>query len=262
LRGLDPLGLRAYADRVQAALRKSLREGKNRSNWASPNAAYEGAMRNLAAKALDPQSREFLGSFLPFAERVATLGAQNSVVQLAMKMTLPGAPDTYQGSESWNLNMIDPDNRRPIDYRKLKDMADELSAGLSSVKGRAVLFTDLLGSWQDGRIKMAVTLLLLGLRRDRGSFFADAGYEPIPIRGDNSDWALGYFRVGGNRRFAVLIARFPGLREAYSGWRASAVLPWGRWTDLVFGRKIQVSGEMPLRELLDPLPFALLESAG
>jgi (1->4)-alpha-D-glucan 1-alpha-D-glucosylmutase len=262
LRAPDPAGLMAYAARVQAALQKSLREGKHRSNWASPNAAYEDAMRAFAAEALDPHSGGFLGSFLPFAERVATLGVQNSVAQLAMKMTLPGAPDIYQGSESWNLSMVDPDNRRPIDYRKLKDMAAELSPRLTSVKERAVLFTDLLGSWPDGRIKMAVTLLLLGLRRRRESFFADAGYEPIPIRGDNSDWALGYVRVGGNRRLAVLIARFPGLREANSGWCATAALPQGPWTDLVFGRKIQLNGETSLRELLDPLPFAVLESAG
>ena len=261
LRAPDPAGLKAYAARIQAALQKSLREGKHRSNWASPNAAYEDAMRDFAAKALDPQGSGFLGSFLPFAERIATLGVQNSLVQLAMKMTLPGAPDIYQGSESWNLNMIDPDNRRPIDYRKLKDMAVELAPRLASVKERAALFRDLLGSWQDGRIKMAVTLLLLGLRRSRGSFFADAGYEPIPIRGDNSDWAIGYLRAGSNRRVAVLVGRFPGLREANFGWRASPLLPRGSWTDLVFGRKIPPKGEMSLCELLDPLPFAVLESA-
>jgi (1->4)-alpha-D-glucan 1-alpha-D-glucosylmutase len=261
LRSPDSAGLKAYAARIQAALQKSLREGKHRSSWASPNAAYEDAMRDFAAKALDLQSGGFLSIFLPFAERIATLGVQNSLIQLAMKMTLPGAPDNYQGSESWNLDMIDPDNRRPIDYRKLEDMAAELSSRLTSVGERAALFTDLLRSWQDGRIKMAVTLLLLGLRRRLGSFFADAGYEPIPIRGDNSDWAIGYLRVGSNRRVAVLVGRFPGLREANSGWRASPLLPRGAWTDLVFGRKIPLNSKISLREHLEPLPFAVLESA-
>jgi (1->4)-alpha-D-glucan 1-alpha-D-glucosylmutase len=135
--------------------------------------------------------------------------------------------------------MVDPDNRRPIDYRLLKDMVAELSPRLTSVKERAVLFTDLLGSWPDGRIKNDLASSRVSPRQ--GSFFADAGYEPIPIRGDNSDWALGYLRMASDRRLAVLIARFPGLREANSRWRASAVLPKALWTDLVFGRKRQVS---------------------
>ena len=123
----DAEGLAAYAERIKGALIKSLREAKAHSTWAAPNPAYEEAMLGLAGLALDPtRSAAFLGAFLPFAERVARLGAQNSLAQTVLKLTLPGVPDIYQGTELWDLSLVDPDNRRPVDYALRQRLLEEI----------------------------------------------------------------------------------------------------------------------------------------
>ena len=123
----DAEGLAAYAERINGALIKSLREAKAHSTWAAPNPAYEEAMLGLAGLALDPaRSAAFLGAFLPFAERVARLGAQNSLAQTVLKLTLPGVPDIYQGTELWDLSLVDPDNRRPVDYALRQRLLEEI----------------------------------------------------------------------------------------------------------------------------------------
>ena len=115
--------LKAYGARIHAALEKSLREAKRRSSWAAPNAEYEEAMQAFAREAL--RSDGFLSSFLPFVQRVARLGVQNSLAQTAAKLTVPGVPDIYQGCELWDLSLVDPDNRRPVDFaRREAEMAD------------------------------------------------------------------------------------------------------------------------------------------
>ena len=112
-------GLEAYQSRVLAALEKSLREGKQRSSWPAPDVEYEEAIRAFAREAMRADGG-FLANFLPFVERVARLGAQNSLVQTALKLTIPGVPDLYQGCEFWNLSLVDPDNRRLPALREAK----------------------------------------------------------------------------------------------------------------------------------------------
>ena len=261
---LDPLdldGLQDFSSRLEAALEKSLREGKQRSGWAAPNVAYEDAVRAFVRSALDPDGGAFLASFLPFVRRVAALGVQNSLAQLAMKMTLPGLPDIYQGCELWNLSMVDPDGRRPVDFSGLREMIGELEPRLASVAERPALVRELLDDWKDGRIKLVLTILLLRIRREREAFFREARYEPVTIRGDQAQCALGYVRSKGDDRIVVLVARFPGRREALPAWSASALIPEGEWTDLIFGTRVRSNGEVTLPDLLSPLPFALLERA-
>jgi (1->4)-alpha-D-glucan 1-alpha-D-glucosylmutase len=157
--------------------------------------------------------------------------------------------------------MVDPDSRRPVDHRMLRDWVSELEPRLARTDDRLAVVGDLLDNWRDGRVKLALTLLLLRLRRDHEALFAGGSYEPVAIRGEHSDLAFGYMRSGAGRRLAVLIARFPGRREANPEWTASALLPEGQWTDALFGRPIEPSGEVALSALLTPLPFAVLESA-
>ena len=154
-------GLEAYRSRIHAALEKALREGKLRSNWAAPNLEYEAAMQAFAAEALRPEGG-FLASFLPFVERIARLGVQNSLVQTALKLTAPGVPDIYQGCELWDLSLVDPDNRRAVDYREREAALAKLGPRLEAEEERAELFEALLATWRDGRIKLAMTALLLG----------------------------------------------------------------------------------------------------
>jgi (1->4)-alpha-D-glucan 1-alpha-D-glucosylmutase len=120
------------------------------------------------------------------------------------------------------------------------------------------LFATLMDDWQDGRAKVATTALLLTLRRDEPELFANGDYQPLVIEGDRSDWAFGYVRTSGDRKLAVVMARYPAHREAEREWNAQAQLPEARWFDLFRGRDADIGA--PLREWLNPLPFAVLLS--
>ena len=257
----DPEALEDYGRRLAGALEKSVREAKLHSSWTAPDAAYEEALQALARDALDASRGGFLGSFLPFAQRVARLGVQNSLVQLVMKLTLPGMPDLYQGSELWDLSLVDPDNRRPVDYAVREAALADLMPRLADPDARGPLLAGLLAGWQDGRIKLAVTHLLLELRRRDEPLFADGGYEALAIEGPKSDQALGYARSHGDSRLLVLVARYPGLRDADPDWQDSAApLPPGPWLDWLTGRRIE-GGTVPLAALFAHLPAAVLQPA-
>jgi (1->4)-alpha-D-glucan 1-alpha-D-glucosylmutase len=252
---LEETELEKYRGRVSEALRKSLREAKLRTSWSAPNVAYEEAMLAFARDALDPSHSAFLQRFLPFLRRVARLGVQNSLVETVMKLTLPGAPDVYQGSELWNLSLVDPDNRRPVDYQSRDRALTEILPRLERAESRSHVFADLLAHWPDGRVKLAVTALLLRLRRDRERLFKEGGYAPIAVA---SDRAFGYLRSLGDEQLAVLLARFPGSRDKDPEWRAAeAELPERLWIDVLSGRRI-AGGKTPIAPLLGVLPVAVL----
>jgi (1->4)-alpha-D-glucan 1-alpha-D-glucosylmutase len=244
----------AYGARIHAAMEKSLREAKRRSSWAAPDADYEQATQSFAKEAL--RSETFLSNFLPFTRRVARLGIENSLIQTVGKLTAPGMPDIYQGCELWDLNLVDPDNRRPVDFELRETALAELTARLKGRDQRAELFTTLMAEWQDGRAKLATTALLLSLRRNEPELFASSDYQPLVIEGDQSDWAFGYMRTSGDRKLAVVMARYPAHREAERTWNARAQLPEGRWFDLFRGQDARV--DSPLHQWLNPLPFAVL----
>ena len=134
-------------------------------------------------------------------------------------------------------------------------MAD-LAGRLKAPEQRAVLFEALMNEWQDGKAKLATTTLLLALRREEPELFGSGDYQPITIEGDRSDWAFGYVRASGDRKLAVVMARYPAHREAEPEWGATAKLPEGRWFDLFRGRDAIVGA--PLHQWLSPLPFAML----
>jgi (1->4)-alpha-D-glucan 1-alpha-D-glucosylmutase len=244
----------AYGERIHAALEKSLREAKRRSSWAAPDADYEQATQTFAKEAL--RSETFLSNFLPFMRRVARLGIENSLIQTVGKLTAPGVPDIYQGCELWDLNLVDPDNRRPVDFAVREAAIADLAPRLEAPEQRSALFKTLMDKWQDGRAKLATTALLLSLRREQPELFASSDYHPIVIEGDRSDWAFSYVRASRDQRLAVVIARYPAHREAEPGWSATARLPEGRWFDLFRGRDAVIGA--PLHEWLNPLPFAVL----
>src|SRR5271165_573537 len=135
-------GLEAYQSRIQGALAKSLREGKQRSNWPAANLEYEAAMLAFAREALRPEGG-FLTSFLRFVERIARLGVQNSLVQTALKLTAPGVPDIYQGCELWDLSVVDPDNRRAVDFCAREAAVATLAPRLETKEERAQLIESL-----------------------------------------------------------------------------------------------------------------------
>ncbi len=252
-------GLEIYRTRIHAALEKAWREGKRRSSWAAPDVEYETAMQAFAEKALRPEGG-FLAAFLPFVGRVARLGVQNSLVQTALKLMAPGVPDFYQGCELRDLSLVDPDNRRSVDYRERGAALGKVGPRLEAEKEPAGLFESLLATWQDGRIKPAVTALLLALRRERAELFAEGGYAPIETTGEEADWCVRFVRAAGESRLAVLAARFPALREEKPHWKAQAQLPNGDWFDLLRAKPFDRGA--PLSAWLGTLPLAVLAPAG
>jgi (1->4)-alpha-D-glucan 1-alpha-D-glucosylmutase len=156
----------ADAERIKAAIRKYAREAKRETSWARPNEPYEAALDSFVEACF---AEPFAGAFAPFAQRVAQLGVANSLARTVLKLTVPGVPDIYQGAELWDLNLVDPDNRRPVDYgaraEALAALGDDPAA--------------LLGSWWDGRVKLFVSHKLLELRRERPELFSSGSYVPL-----------------------------------------------------------------------------------
>ena len=201
--GLDPgdtEAVAALAERVDAAMIKSVREGKERSSWSYPNAAYEAGLQRFVAGVLDAaRPNPFLVDFAAFVGQLARPAAIASLAQLALKLTVPGVPDIYQGGELWDFSLVDPDNRRPVDWGERRRLMDEVSdASLA----------ELAGHWQDGREKLFATARLLGLRRARPALFAEGDYQPLEIgEGRNSDRVCAFSRRRGDDVLAVAVPR-------------------------------------------------------
>ncbi|HSV62029.1 MAG TPA: malto-oligosyltrehalose synthase, partial [Chthoniobacterales bacterium] len=179
LLGSWPLGAteasREYIERIQAYMAKALKEAKMNTSWIQPNEQWDSAMSDFVARVLDPSPKnKFLPTFLPVAEEIARLGAINSLSQLALKLTVPGVPDIYQGNELWDFSLVDPDNRRPVDYKRRAEMLDSLTGTAPE---------ELLQSWPDGRIKLFLTQRLLRLRRDHAALFQQGKYMPLTASG-------------------------------------------------------------------------------
>jgi len=191
---LESTRLTEFTQRLQGAMTKSLREARVRSNWILPDTAYENAVTEFIRNALNPEvSGTFLENFLPFQQRVAQMGVHNSLVQAVLKITSPGVPDFYQGSELWDLNLTDPDNRRPVDFaarRRLLDRFRRLSGA-----DRTSLLSGFLQNWHDGVIKLALLTILLNFRREKCGLFETGSYEPLHCGEGAEQPACAYLRT-------------------------------------------------------------------
>jgi (1->4)-alpha-D-glucan 1-alpha-D-glucosylmutase len=196
--------LRAFADRVAAYLLKAAREAKLHTSWANPDAAYEEALERFARLVLDPRrSRTFLENVRNSASLLAASGTTNTLAQVVLKTTAPGVPDTYQGAELWDLSLVDPDNRRPVDFALRENELRALDEALANGVSRERLAADLLASWRDGRIKLYILATLLRHRR-RAEWPAD-GYTALEPLGEQSEHVIAYARGGA----VVIVPRLP-----------------------------------------------------
>src|SRR5262249_5459104 len=160
---LDPMpnslvSLHEYRDRILTYMEKAVKEAKQHTNWINPNEEYDQAVRSFVMSLLsEVRDNPFLDSFIPFARRVAFLGRFNSLAQVVLKLTAPGVPDIYQGSEIWDYSLVDPDNRRPVNFRRRSEMLASLLPMLeASQEPQDRSVADLLANAADGRIKMYV----------------------------------------------------------------------------------------------------------
>jgi (1->4)-alpha-D-glucan 1-alpha-D-glucosylmutase len=256
----DPEALRSYAHRIRGALTKSLREAKVHTTWAAPNTAYEIAMLEFADVALEPEhAGSFLIAFLPFVERVARYGAHNTFVQTVLKLTLPGIPDIYQGAELWDFSLVDPDNRRPVDYCRRTKVLEEIEDVLQSgSEGWGSLFKN----WQDGRFKMAVVVTLLRFRRQHPDLFVSGDYRAVMAEGEQADEVCAFVRSCDGTAMLVAVARFPTRRPSGTGPDAILKIPpelaGRRWRNLLSGEEGEcLAPELATSALLQ-LPAAVL----
>ncbi|MBD5633223.1 MAG: malto-oligosyltrehalose synthase [Candidatus Eremiobacteraeota bacterium] len=184
----------AYIERIQTYLRKALREAKFRTSWTNPNAPYEDAALSFARNILTAKRGDiFFNELATLARECAAIGAVSSLAQTALKLTVPGIPDIYQGCEFWDLSLVDPDNRRPVDYALRARTLDEMAARVGRGEG-AALAAELLGSWHDGRVKAYVTWRLLQLRRERPATFLDGSYLALDTTGTRAESLVAFMR--------------------------------------------------------------------
>jgi (1->4)-alpha-D-glucan 1-alpha-D-glucosylmutase len=212
---------------------------------------------------LEPSPKnKFVPAFLPVAEEIARLGAINSLSQVALKLTVPGVPDIYQGNEIWNFSLVDPDNRRPVDYGQRQEML----ASLENASPEA-----LLREWPDGRIKLMLTQRLLRFRRERALLFERGTYLPLTVTGEFADCCVAFAREHEAKWIVVLVPRlssrvgFPPIGEK---WKDTAValslsFPRDGVTELFTGRDLAGGdGALRLSEALAILPVAVYANQG
>jgi (1->4)-alpha-D-glucan 1-alpha-D-glucosylmutase len=190
----------SFVERIQAYALKAAREAKQETSWLNPQAPYEDGIKTFVARILDSSvSGEFLESLSALAQRVALLGALNSLSQLTLKATLPGVPDFYQGTESWDLSLVDPDNRRPVDF-------------IARADALAALHTpdweQLAQSWPDGRMKLAWTAHVLKIRTELAEAFTDGDYTPLEVSGPHRDHIVAFVRRRGKNAAIVVSGRW------------------------------------------------------
>ena len=201
----------AFAERVQAYALKAAREGKEETSWLNPHARYEEGVARFISCILDSAaSAEFLDSFEGLARRISLLGALNSLSQLTLKATLPGVPDFYQGNECWDFSMVDPDNRRPVDF-----------AGRASALESLEIpdWPALVRHRDDGRLKFAWTRALLSLRQQSPDLFTMGKYLPLEVRGRDRDHIIAFARRHRREAAVVTVGRWFGrFTDAGRSW--------------------------------------------
>ena len=249
-----------FESRLIACAHKSAREAKQCSTWASPNTRYEELLTGLTLGLL--ASDEFVCSMQELHERVSPYGAQNGLSTALVRLTAPGVPDTYQGAELWNQSLVDPDNRRPVDYGDLSRRLTKLEAECRTDPLK--LAQDTLARFQDGDVKMLTTWAALQARREAPELFANGEYQPI----DAGKFLLAYSRTHG-RQVAVIAAprlsytltreKQPWALGAAWGKRELALPEAGRYRNALTGETFTVRGKkLPLAELFAHFPLALL----
>jgi (1->4)-alpha-D-glucan 1-alpha-D-glucosylmutase len=256
----DHPALGAFTERIVGYMMKAAREAKARTSWAAPDQEYEAGLARFVRRILDPQEgRAFLSDLLAFAPRIARIGAANGLAQVLLKLTVPGVPDIFQGCELWDLSLVDPDNRRPVDFALRRDALQQRADPAA-----------LLASWRDGRIKQHVIARTLALRRREPRLFETGTYEPLETAGGLADRVIAFARrsertmiiVAVPRLIAALLADHEQPCPAPAAWGdARLALPPacpGRLLDELTGRAWTPSGAIAIADALRELPVALL----
>ncbi len=270
--------------RVKDFMVKAVREAKVHSNWVQPNEPYEAACVQFVERILDPApENRFWADFLPFQREVSEYGIYNSLSQTTLKMTCPGLPDFYQGAELWDLNLVDPDNRRPVDFDKRARVLQEIQEGLDpppvgpgsaaqetpGPKVAVPLVQSLLDTREDGRIKLFLIHQGLLARREHRDLFENGDYLPASAAGRRARHIVAFFRASKDDWALVVVPRFVaslvGPGESPTGrqiWGNTRIALPGRapsaWQDALTGETLSAWGEVCVGDILTSFPVSIL----
>ncbi len=264
-----------YKERFKNFLLKAVRESKTYTDWVRPNLPYEKAVLSFIDAILDEnRQNEFLIDFRSFQKEIAFYGALNSLSQTLLKIASPGVPDFYQGMELWDFSLVDPDNRRPVDYNLRRQSLSELIE--KEQQDRKAMLEDILDRWQDGWVKLYLTYKALDQRRQMRELFRSGNYLPLAVEGKREELVIAFARRF-RGEWAVIVA--PRL---YTRLVTQPNLPlgkrvWGNdclkmpeeappeWLNVLTGRTISLTPEdkgLSLADLLEEFPVAMAVSRG
>ncbi len=232
------------AERITAYMEKATREAKQQTSWTQPNQEFEDALKSFIERIL--QSKDFIAELEGFVGRVIASGQTNSLAQTLIKCTAPGIPDTYQGSELWDLHLVDPDNRGPVDYELRRTLLSELANGMD--------VHEIMKRAEAGLPKLWILYCALNLRRAKPEWFgSSAHYEPLTVDGAKKDHLIAYSRAG------HVITLAPRLSLKLGGnWSGTTIeIPQGKWANILT-REVVTGGRLRVNALLQRFPVALL----
>lgn len=261
----DAEGTAMLAERMAQYMLKAVREAKVHTSWTAQNGAYEQAIESFTRGALDPaRAKTFLQNFVARCAPVFVAGAINSLAQTAIKLTAPGVPDIYQGSEIWELSLVDPDNRRPVDFAELQSLLD--GAGSAPLDA-------LLDDWRSGAVKLRLSQAALALRARAKKLFAEGEYVALSVEGTAADHVLAFARRDDRQAVVTIVPRLtlalleggsapliPAKRWGDTAVRLPEELAGQAWYNVVTGDVVSATDSIALAEALQHFPVAVLAS--
>jgi (1->4)-alpha-D-glucan 1-alpha-D-glucosylmutase len=274
---VDDAALDAFRVRIRQYMQKAVREAKVRTSWINPNPQYEGALAEFIDGLLTPLSpNSFLQDFLPAQAHVARYGCLNSLSQVLLKLTSPGVPDLYQGTELWDFSLVDPDNRRPVDYERRAAMLEKLVDAFGAERNPARIARALLDQWADGRVKLWLTWRILAWRARHAAWFETTSYMPLAVHGSQKTHICAFARAHRDGWLLSVVPRLcVGLTNAQIAWPlgesvwqdTTLLLPPAapvQWKNVLTGASYNAhsrddgAARLTVASILDAFPVALL----
>jgi maltooligosyltrehalose synthase len=259
-----------YLQRIDEYLVKALREAKRKVSWRDPDETYENTVCDFVHNILDPK-HEFLKAFLPFQQKVAWRGIINSLTQLTLKCTCPGVPDIYQGTELWDLTLVDPDNRQPVDYEMRYKALQSL---IKKQKANPIALINELKEYPfDGRIKLLLTYLLLNERKRNPELFSKGKYLPLEVNGSLKNHIMAFARENQGDWVLVIVPLITGnLSEKEAGdffsditWKDTHIsLPAdapARWLDICTLQEFDSQSKLKISDLMKNNWISIMHNA-